>query len=296
MNTSPLHIFRQGATIGALIRTVALARLSESGGSRPSSIPGPIIEDTVGPRHPGLVRDYLRNVGGASTWYKGTVPPHMFPQWGLPIMSRTLDDLPYDINRVINAGCRLDVHGPIPADEPLKLGARLIDLDDNGRRALVKQQLVTGTASSPGALESTVTVLFPLKKKAGSREKKDKIRVPLNAREIDRWRLPSDSGLDFAFLTGDFNPIHWIPVAARAAGFKNTILHGFSTMARMIESMNRHVFSSDPDRLKSIEVRFSAPLVLPADVGVYIHCQGGCFVGSAPGAPACLSGRFESRR
>ena len=55
---------------------------------------------------------------------------------------------------------------------------------------------------------------------------------------LERW-VESRAGLEFAFLTGDFNPVHWVRRYARAAGFASPILHGFAMMARTMESLGR---------------------------------------------------------
>ncbi len=115
--------------------------------------------------------------------------------------------------------------------------------------------------------------------------------MPANAHEIAFLRIREDAGLDFAKLTGDFNPIHWLKPYARAAGFRTVILHGFSTVARAIEALNRARFSGDPYRLQSIDVRLSRPLVLPARVGVYVSGDQ-IWVGDAPGGGVYLEGRF----
>ena len=70
-----------------------------------------------------------------------------------------------------------------------------------------------------------------MKKKNGKAAKKrEPSRVPGDARELSFWNLSASAGLEFAKLTGDFNPIHWVPAYARASGFRNVILHGFATM------------------------------------------------------------------
>ena len=100
--------------------------------------------------------------------------------------------------------------------------------------------------------------------------------------------------LDFAKLTGDFNPIHWIPAYAKVSGFKNTILHGFGTMARAIEALNQNAFAGDTP-IRGWDCRFTRPLVLPAQVGVYVRMgdQGGeAWVGDAPGGTAYMAGTF----
>jgi len=72
------------------------------------------------------------------------------------------------------------------------------------------------------------------------------------------------------------------------------ILHGFSTLARTIEALNRRVYAGDATRLESIDARFTRPLVLPATVGVYVNGKT-VTVGDAPGGGAYLEGTFTSR-
>ena len=299
MSISPLHLFRQGPVLRALAATVVRSLRGGAGGAGgPAEIPGPVLTETVAPRHPALVRDYLRAVGGQPSAYRGVLPPHLHPQWGFPLLSRAMAPLPYDVSKVVNAGCRLEIRHPLPANEPLELEAQLTAVDDDGRRALVTQRLVTGTASQPRALVADVTALFPLKRARGAqkRPKKEPVRIPRGARELDSWRLGANAGLDFALLTGDFNPIHWIAPYARMAGFKNTILHGFATMARAVETMNRQLLSGDPTRLETLDVRFVRPVVLPGRVGVFVDDEGGVYVGKAPCAPACLTGTYTLRK
>lgn len=295
MGASPFHLFRQGPVMWSLLKA---ATRGAGEGPQDGDLAGRELTETLAPRNPGLVADYVRAVGGDPAWYRETVPPHLFPQWGFPILARTLDPLTYDLRRILNAGCRMDVRRPLPAGEPLELRARLVDVDDNGRRALLTERLVTGTPSAPDAVECTITALVPLPKRDGEREKdnkKERPRVPTSAREIHRWRLSATSGRDFAFLTGDINPIHWVHAYAKMAGFKGRIAHGFSGMARLAESLNRQLWAGDVSRMASLEVRFVKPLPLPAEVGVYVDEECRCFVGEAPGGSAYFSGTYEER-
>lgn len=281
------HVLNQGPVLAALVRAGVAA--SRSGGAKGPALdtPTPELTATLKPRPEGLVRDYVRHVGGDPSWYRGVVPAHLFPQWGFPLLARTLEGIPYDLKRVLNGGCRIEMNRPLPAGEPLHLRACLAHIDDDGRRAVLQQRLITGTDSAPDAVISTLYAIVPLQKGDG---KKDKPRLPDDAREIGRMNLPTRVGFDFAVLTGDFNPIHWIGPAARAAGFKSTINHGFSTLARAIETLNRVRFAGDPSRLATIDVKFTRPLVLPARVGVYLLGDDGVGVGDSPGGPAYLTG------
>ena len=293
MGVRKSHIIRQRAVISTLLRTGVQAMRA-----RPTSIPetpSRVISAVVAPRSPKLVADYIRHVGGSAASYRGVVPHHMFPQWGFPLLARTLDDIPYDLTKVLNGGCRMEINADIPIGEPLHLSATLEDIDDNGSRAVLKQKLVTGTASEPEALISDLYAIVPLKKKGGPKTKtpRERPRVPADDREIGDWKLGPKAGFEFAVLTGDFNPVHWIGPYAKAAGFKSTILHGFSTLARSIETLNKSVWSGDRRWLRTVDVKFVKPLLLPNRVNVY-HGPNRFSVGDAPGGPAYLTGEYTS--
>lgn len=290
------HLFKQGPVIATLVKTLSssvVRKVRGQEGSAPTA-PGPVHRRTVGPRDRRLVRDHIRHLGGDPSWYRGTLPAHLSPQWGFPLLARTLADVPWDLTKILNAGARLEMRAPLPDDEPLELEAYLAQVDDDGRRVLLTERLVTGTASAPEALVTEVTAIVPLaRSKKG--KKKNRPRVPEKAREIDRWTLPARAGLDFALTTGDFNPIHWSAPYARLFGFRSRILHGFAAMARAMESFNRNLLYGRVEKLTSIEARFVRPLALPARPGVYVDGQGGVTVGDVPGGRAYLTGTYTTR-
>jgi acyl dehydratase len=294
MSVPSKHILQQGPVLAALGRA-ALAAMKEQIGingvakAKPA-LPGPELSEIVPPRPRGLVRDYVKCVGGDPGRYRSALPPHLFPQWSFPVASRTLAGIPYPIVKVMNGGCRLEIRSEIPIDEPLEIRGRLVGIDDDGYRAVLHQELVTSTKSAPDALIAHLYAIVPLKRRDGPA--KEKARVPEGAREIGYGKIRADAGLDFAKLTGDFNPIHWIPAYAKASGFQSTILHGFATLARAMEGLQGTVIAPG-QRIGTIDVKFGRPLLLPARVGTYVDGAGGVFVGDAPGGPAYLTGSYE---
>jgi acyl dehydratase len=291
--TSPLyHVIHQGPLLGALGR-VALSSLRKRPAGPAPATPGPWLEATLPPRPASLVADYLRHVGADPSWYRRRLPPHLFPQWSFPLAARVIAGLPYPLERVMNAGCRIEVRSPLPADEPLQVRVRLESIDDDGKRAILTQRIITGTASAPEALIADQRAYVPLARGPRSGERA-RPTVPTSAREIAFFRLPAEAGLHFAALTGDFNPIHWLRPYARAFGFRACILHGYATLARALAAVERRRFAGDPTRLDWVDARFTRPLVLPAKVGVYITDEGGLYVGDAPGGGAYLEGRFAA--
>jgi acyl dehydratase len=61
-------------------------------------------------------------------------------------------------------------------------------------------------------------------------------------------------------LSGDYNPIHAEPALAAKAGFERPILHGLCTLAVATRAVLKAYAGDDPARLKSLQLRFSAPV------------------------------------
>jgi acyl dehydratase len=275
-----------------MVRLAASAKASV-GGPLPE-LPGPELRAVVPARNNALVDDYIQFVKGDPRAYRGVLPAHFFPQWGFPLLTKALHGIPYDLSKVVNAGCRMEIHAPIPRDEPLELSARLIRHEERGTRALIAIEMTTSTKSAPNALVTETRMLVPTGKKRdpnAAKKRREIARVPDTARELDRHQLLARAGLDFALLTGDFNPIHWIRPYAKMAGFKSTILHGFGSLALCAESLNSNLFSGDVTKLRTLEVRFTRPVVLPGELRVYID-DGQLFAGAAPSGPAFMTGAF----
>ncbi|MDB4973741.1 MAG: Acyl dehydratase [Myxococcaceae bacterium] len=302
MSVSNRHILEQGAALGALgkvaLKTIETQLLGKKPAKSAPAVPGRLIQVTLPPRSPELIAAYVKNVGGDPSAYKNTLPAHFFPQWGFAVGSEALSVVPYPLSKILNVGCNLDVRKPIPAGEPLEVSAQLVEIDDDGRRAVLTTRVITSTRSAPEALIAEMITMVPLKRDKsasssnGAKKEKEVARVPDGAQELAFFDVGANAGLDFAKLTGDFNPIHWIKPAARASGFPNVILHGFGTMARAIEGLNRNLFAGDVTRMKKWSCRFTKPLVLPSKAGLYVQGND-VFVGVAAGGPAYLVGSYQ---
>ncbi len=289
-----LHIRHQGPSLTALGR-IACAAL----GSRPDhppSLPGPPIRKRSAALPQGLIDDFVRWCAGDPERWRGEVPPWLFPQWGLPLLAATLRDIPWPAHRVVNQGCQIVRRGPLPTGVPLTATAQLVGIEVTERRARMHQRLVTGHDGEPEALVADVFAVVPLARGGSGRPP---AVVPDGTRLAD---LPAEAGAgwQFACLTGDFNPIHWLGPYARAAGFSGVILHGFGTMARAGEALVRDALGGDPGRLERLDVRFVAPLPLPSRVGVFTADERdealSIAVGPGPGLPACMLGDVILRR
>ncbi|HSS37708.1 MAG TPA: MaoC/PaaZ C-terminal domain-containing protein, partial [Polyangia bacterium] len=268
-----------------------------------SPLPGPELTERVLSPSTRLVRDYARFLGSSGDAYgaSGTVPAHLFPQWTFAVAARVLRDVPYDLTRILNAGCRLEINASVPAASPVTVRARLVGVQDDGHRALLHQRIVTDTASHPGALVADLYAVAPVgSRQKNGRPKREEAGVPADAREAGRFTFSRRAGLMFALLTGDFNPVHWAPPYARAAGFATPILHGFAMMARALDGLGRALFAGATDRIRTIDVKFKRPLMLGngVDVGLYLDraAPRTFYLADAPGVRPYLAGSFDVQR
>ena len=69
-------------------------------------------------------------------------------------------------------------------------------------------------------------------------------------------------------LSGDYNPLHIDPDAARFGGFDVPILHGLCTFGHCAQLLLDALAGGDPARFRKIKVRFSAPVLLDEDLDV----------------------------
>jgi acyl dehydratase len=260
MKTSPALLRYQGPMLAALGRT-ALGILKGVDTTAKLETPGPMFSEIVEPRADELIDAYLDWCGTNRASYKDTLPPHLYPQWGFPLLSKTLANLPYKLTSVLNQGTRVEVRGPIPRGVPLRLRARLEAVEDDGFKVRIHQKLWTGIeGEEDDRLITDVYATIVYKKRDGGAAKKAEespATVDAGTWSVDKW-----DGFRFGILTGDLNPVHWIPPYAKVAGFKRQILHGFASFARTWE-----VLAKDGE-IKEADVRFVKPLILPAKVRV----------------------------
>jgi hypothetical protein len=289
------HLLHQRRVIASLssVALQELVRPFRKVRSKPEELPGRELLAELRSPSAALVHDYVQHVGGSPLRYADTIPPHFFAQWSMPLAALTLRKLPYPLLRVLNGGCRIEINDALRIGEPLRVRARLESIGDDGWRAILHQRIVTGQRGTPDAVVAHVYAIVPTTSRrtaARPGRRKQLPHVPMDASEVGSVHLKQDAGLDFALLTGDFNPVHWVSPYARALGYRGTILHGFASMAVSFEAVERALRSAGR-RISIFDVRFVRPLVLPASVGVFA-AGNSVFLG-VRGESAVLAGTFE---
>ncbi len=289
--SAPIRLLRhQGANLAAVAATGVRAALGLRASGLPA-FPTPPVAKRIPAPPAALVDAYVAEVGGAPD--APALPPHLFSWWAFDLMGRSLQVLPYDLSKLLNGGCALTVHRPLPRDRALHVAVSLSDVSDDDRRVLITQRIeTTPEGDAEPAAVAEVRLILPkrrskeAKQREGTAPRKDPPTAPPTATVVRRFAVSATAGRDFVVLTGDANPIHWVPAAARAAGFKGCILHGFATYARAWEALSAEA------PLAHLDARFVKPLLLPGAASVLVAGDE-VFVADAPGGLAYLTGTFK---
>ena len=170
-----------------------------------------------------------------------------------------------DWKRLLHGEQSIALHRPLPAAGVVISRSRVVDVIDKGAEKgafVFVERKVYDQASD--ALLCTLNATSVLRGDGGFGGPSGPTPEPHPLPE-----RPADLRLETATLpqaaliyrlTGDMNPLHADPDIAKAAGFPRPILHGLCTFGIAGHAVLRLVCGSDPDRLRSLQARFTAPV------------------------------------
>lgn len=176
------------------------------------------------------IEAYRRVCGGSGP----DLPPAMLHVAGFPLAMylMTSRDFPMGSLGMVHIANRIEVTGQLPA-----LGEYEVQAHAGNARTHPKgtQFDMVTSASLDGELvwHETSTYLsrgsgLP---SAGATAERTSWPDPTQNAEVVGLQIPSDMGRQYAAISGDRNPIHLHPLAAKAFGFRTTIVHGMWTLA-----------------------------------------------------------------
>jgi acyl dehydratase len=175
------------------------------------------------------------------------------------------DESTADYSKVLHGEQSLTLHRPIPPAGTVIGRTRIVDLLDKGKEKgaiLYTERTIVDKAS--GAPVATMVSTAMLRGDGGWGGKPGPQpaphKLPEGAPELTLdLKTHANSALIYR-LSGDRNPLHADPKAAAAGGFKTPILHGLCTFGIAGRALINACCGGDPARLKSMQVRFSAPV------------------------------------
>lgn len=157
-------------------------------------------------------------------------------------------------------------HKPLPAAGSVIAGSRVTAAYDKGEKGAVVEREMQLRDIDGTLLVSLIRTAFARGDGGfgGPSETPPPHQVP--RREADlvlEFATRPDQALLYR-LCGDRNPLHADPAVAQAGGFPRPILHGLCTYGICCRAILQAYCGFEPERMKSLSARFSAP-VLPGD-------------------------------
>ncbi|HET6473511.1 MAG TPA: MaoC/PaaZ C-terminal domain-containing protein [Pseudomonadales bacterium] len=154
----------------------------------------------------------------------------------------------------------------IPPDGEIETVGKVVGIWDKGNAAVLEFEATSTNVATGKPLLKTRSSLFCRGEGGwgGDRGPSEKIAFP--SRKPDHqvtYATREDQALTYR-LSGDRNPLHSDPSFAKAGGFDKPILHGLCTYGFTGRALLHALCGSDPKRFKSMDARFSKP-VIPGD-------------------------------
>ncbi|MFI8853451.1 MaoC/PaaZ C-terminal domain-containing protein [Streptomyces sp. NPDC053499] len=169
-----------------------------------------------------------------------------------------------DLAAVLHGTQSIELHRPIPVDGRATATARVADVYDKGKAAVLV--LRTDVADEDGPLWTTQAQLFVRGEGGFGGERGPSGRMTPPEREPDfATELPIRENQALLYrLSGDWNPLHADPDFAQLAGFERPILHGLCSYGMALKALVDGVLDGDVSRVSSYGVRF-AGVVYPGE-------------------------------
>ncbi len=170
-----------------------------------------------------------------------------------------------DLAKVLHGKQEITLHRPIPVAGKAIARARIADVYDKGKAAVVVQEVAV-TSSDGDPLWTARSSIFARGEGGfgGSRGPSDRLEWPSSSADVvlNTATLPQQALL--YRLCGDRNPLHADPAFARAAGFDRPILHGLCTYGIVARVVIDALLDGDPSRVASFSTKF-AGVVYPGE-------------------------------
>ncbi|MBI2900586.1 MAG: SDR family NAD(P)-dependent oxidoreductase [Planctomycetes bacterium] len=212
---------------------------------------------------PEKIRAYL-----AATLNEAAAPdvaPPLFPVTLIPDLFRAIvaDDHRGDLSRVVHGEQRMRFGAPLRSWDLVTPRGTIaaIDAKETGEIMHVDQDLY---CEGKLAVEMRTSLFFRGTQPKSASSSPAAPEKPAGKKLFSTSvTVPEDLSRRYAAVSGDDNPIHIDPEAAKAVGLPGVILHGLCTMALATSAIVEHL-GGDASRIEELAVRFSS-VVQPGD-------------------------------
>lgn len=198
--------------------------------------------------------------------------PIRFGGTGAPIDLNAVPNSPGPLN--IDAERYLEMVKPLPVEGEVSVRSRVIGVHPRGKgNGFVESESIVTDSDGDvyvkmvnGSFRRGVEQLGDIEPFEGAGQTfSEKIPVPDSDPATTTEAIIPDNQAHIYRLSGDYNPLHIDPEAARFGGFNEPILHGLCTFGYCGQLLLGALCDNDASRFRKIKVRFSSP-VFPGDV------------------------------
>lgn len=195
------------------------------------------------------------------------IPPPLYPVVFLPgILDQLVNDAEHmelNILRVVHAEHQMVWKDSFRVGDQIYTTAKIVNMERRGANEIL-DLLIHCKREDDIVVEMNYRLLARGKKREGEEKTSREPPEPEKSRVLvkQKTKVAADQGARYAQASGDHNPIHVSDEIARSVGLPSAILHGLCTMALASQAIVDGLLDGNPDRLKSMNVRFSRPVLL----------------------------------
>jgi acyl dehydratase len=196
--------------------------------------------------------------------------PRVLPTFAVVPSFRSLIDVVSKLGAspmsILHGEQTIKLKRPIPPAGELVTSAEVTGIHDKGKGALVVVQARTSDGGGVPLFDNEFS-LFVRGEGGFGGERGPEARQadpPDRAPDFEETQATTAEQAALYRLSGDLNPLHIAPEAAKVGGFDRPILHGLCTYGFAGRAVLKHACGGDPGRLTSFSARFSG-VVFPGD-------------------------------
>lgn len=165
----------------------------------------------------------------------------------------------YGLDRILHGEQFTEVLRPLPERGELSHKARITDIWDKGKHALIVTEVESFDDDGDLLARNRITTLVRgAGGWGGDRGPTEETNVPPERAPdvVTEQKINASQALLYR-LSGDWNPLHADPDMAQMFGFERPILHGLCTYGYAARHVVNAFAGGDPRRFKSIDARFA---------------------------------------
>jgi acyl dehydratase len=191
------------------------------------------------------------------------LPPAYLHVLAFPVSLALMNErrFPFAAIGLVHVANSITVLRPVHADEAVAFDVRVADLRPHAAGQQFDVLVEASVDGVPAWTERSTYLRRDPAAKRPSRGTSQPSGEPHGG--LARVRVPADIGRRYGAVSGDRNPIHMLPLAARLFGFRTVIAHGMWVAARTLATLEGRL----PDSY-TVDLAFKTPVFVPATMAI----------------------------